>query len=81
MSSFIITLEGEFSLEEARGWERKIFRRVCAQACREAVGYLEELEKALFEQRPAGWTVVGFRARTLVTRFGEVSFRRRLYQW
>jgi hypothetical protein len=80
MSKRIITLEGEFSREEARGWEGKIYRRVCAQACREALGYLEELEEVLFGQRPAGWAVVGFRGRTLVTRFGEVSFRRRLYR-
>ena len=57
-----------------------MFGRVCAQGLREAVAYLERLEQALFEQRSAGWAVVGFRTRTLVTRFGEVSFRRRLYR-
>lgn len=80
MSKYIIALEGEFSPEEAQGWEGKVFGRVCAQGLREAVAYLERLEQALFEQRSAGWAVVGFRTRTLVTRFGEVSFRRRLYR-
>jgi len=80
MSDFIIALQEEFAPEEAWGWEGKVFRRVCVQGCREAVAYLEGLEEALFEQRPAGWVVVGFRGRTLVTRFGEVRFRRRLYQ-
>jgi hypothetical protein len=80
MSNYIIALEGEFSLEEARGWEGKVFRRVCAQGRREAVVYLERLEEALFEQRSAGWAVVGFRERTVVTRFGEVCIRRRLYR-
>lgn len=80
MSNFIIALDGEFAPEEARGWEAKVFGRACAQGRREAVAYLEGLEEALYEQRPAGWAVEGFRARTLVTRFGEVCFRRRLYR-
>jgi hypothetical protein len=80
MSKDIIALAGEFSLEEAQGWEEKVFGRVCAQGRGEAVAYLEGLEEALFGQRPAGWAVVGFRTRTLVTRFGEVRFRRRLYR-
>ena len=80
MGKTIIPLEGEFAPEEARGWEGKVFRRVCLQGQREAAAYLEALDEALFEQRPTGWAVVGFRERTLVTRFGEVGFRRRLYR-
>jgi len=67
-------------LEEAREWETQIFRRVCEQGQREAMAYLDELEDALFQQRPQGWAVVGFRERMLVTRFGEVRIRRRLYR-
>lgn len=67
-------------LEEARGWEGKIFRQVCQQGRQEAEAYLDELENALFEQRPAGWDVIGYRERVLVTRFGEVRIRRRLYR-
>ncbi len=67
-------------LEEARGWEGRIFRQVCEEGQREAEAYLEKLEEAIFEQRPVGWEVVGFRERMLVTRFGEVRIRRRLYR-
>ena len=80
MGNSIISLEGKYAPEEARGWEEKIFRQMCARARREAAVFLEALEEALFEQRPAGWSVVGFRKRTLVTRFGEVCIRRRLYR-
>ena len=34
----------------------------------------------LLAHKPEGWQVVGQRMRTLVTRFGEVTFRRRLYR-
>jgi hypothetical protein len=80
MGDIIVPLEGEFAPEEARGWEGKVFRRVCAQGQREAAAYLEELDEALFEQRPGDWAVVGFRERTVVTRFGEVCIRRRMYR-
>lgn len=66
--------------EEVREWEEKIFRQVCEQGQREAEEYLKKLEEALFEQRPASWRVVGYRGRMLVTRFGEVRIRRRLYR-
>lgn len=80
MGDGIVPLAGEFAPEEARQWEGKIFREVCAAGQREAEVYLEELEEALFAQRSEGWEVVGFRERTLVTRFGEVRMRRRLYR-
>ena len=80
MGKTIVPLDGANAPEEARGWEEKIFRQVCEQGQREAVAYLDELEEALFEQRPAGWVVVGFRERVLVTRMGEVRLRRRLYR-
>ncbi|NPA26450.1 MAG: hypothetical protein GXO36_02460 [Chloroflexi bacterium] len=34
----------------------------------------------LLGHKPRGWQVVGMRKRTLVTRFGEVTFRRRLHR-
>jgi hypothetical protein len=67
-------------LEEARKWEGTIFRQVCQQGQQEAEAYLEGLDGALFEQRPTSWEVVGYRERVLVTRFGEVRIRRRLYR-
>jgi hypothetical protein len=80
MGKTIVPLEGAFALEEARGWEGKIFGQVCEQGQREAQRDLADLEEALFEQRPVGWVVVGFRERVLVTRMGVVRFRRRLYR-
>jgi hypothetical protein len=80
VGEYIVPLEGEFAPEEARGWEGRVFQQVCAEGQREAVKYLEGLEEALYEQRPESWVVVGFRKRTVVTRFGEVCIRRRLYR-
>ena len=80
MGEDIVSLEGEFEQEEARGWEGRVFGRVCAEGQREAAAYLEALDQALYEQRPGDWAVVGFRERTVVTRFGEVCIRRRLYR-
>ena len=80
MDEHIVSLEGEFAQEEAQGWEGRVFRQVCEQGQREAAEHLEALDEALFEQRPRDWIVVGFRERAVVTRFGEVRIRRRLYQ-
>ena len=80
MGKTIVPLEGAYALEEARGWEGRIFGQVCQEGQQKAQAYLEELEAALFEQRPAGWVVVGYRERVLVTRMGEVRLRRRLYR-
>ena len=80
MGKAIVTLIGEGEVAEARQWESKVFQQVCVAGQREASAYLALLEENLFAQRPAGWVVVGFRERTLVTRFGEVRIWRRLYQ-
>ena len=40
---------------------------------------LEIFDERLFAERPAGWRVKDARARTILTEFGEVSFRRRVY--
>jgi hypothetical protein len=81
MGKVIVTLIGEgIMMEEARQWESRVFQQVCDEGRREASGYLALLDERLFAQCPAGWVVVGFRERTLVTRFGEVEIRRRLYQ-
>ena len=80
MGKTIVPLEGANALEEARGWEGRIFGQVCEEGQREAQRYLAELEEVLFEQRPAGWVVVGYRERVLVTRMGAVRLRRRLYR-
>ncbi len=61
-------------------WESYWFRQACAWARREAQAFLERLDAWLLAHKPEGWQVVGQRTRTLVTRFGEVTFRRRLYR-
>lgn len=80
MGKPIVPLEGAYALEEARGWEATIFRQVCEEGQQKAQVYLEGLEEELYKNRPAGWMVVGFRERVLVTRMGEIRLRRRLYR-
>lgn len=60
-------------------WEERCFREACRAACQMAVARLEALEGHLHAQRPRGYVVEGWRERTLVTRFGDVRARRRLY--
>lgn len=40
---------------------------------------LEEIDQRLLSQKEAGFKVVGKRERTLLTSFGEITFKRRLY--
>ena len=80
MGKVIVTQANEGRIEEARQWESKVFQQVCVAGQQEATRYLEGLDESLFMQHPASWAVVGFRERTLVTRFGEVRIRRRLYR-
>lgn len=80
MSKAIVTRTSEEMMDEARQWESKVFQQVCVVGQQEAARYLETMDESLYIQRPAGWVVVGFRERTLVTRFGEVRIRRRLYR-
>lgn len=60
-------------------WEEELYRRGCALMQQEAQEKLEALEEWLHARAPEGWQVVGFRERTVVCRFGEVTVRRRLY--
>jgi len=80
MGKSIVPLEGEYMQEKAREWESRVFQQVCVVGQQEATAYLGSLDEALLTQRPSGWVVVGFRERTLVTRFGEVRIQRRLYR-
>lgn len=61
-------------------WEEQCFREACRYACRLAAVALEALEAQAHAQRPGGYVVEGWRERTLVTRFGDVRVRRRLYR-
>lgn len=61
-------------------WEEQIYAEGCYWARCEAEARLGELEVRLHGERPLGWEVVGTRERCMVTRFGEVRLRRRLYR-
>ena len=39
----------------------------------------EDWEESLFQSHPQDWRIIGFRERTLVTRFGDVTVNRHLY--
>lgn len=80
MGKAIVMRMGEGMLAEARQWEQQVFEQVCVAGQQAASKHLAVLDETLFAQRPVGWIVVGFRERRLVTRFGEVCLRRRLYR-
>jgi hypothetical protein len=61
-------------------WEEESYQIGCALAQQEAKRRLQTMEESLYQHRPRSWRVEGWRERTLVTRFGEVTIRRRLYQ-
>ena len=56
-------------------WEEESYLQGCAYA-RELVEHrLSALDDELMRSRPMGLRLVGFRKRTLVTRFGDVTIR------
>ena len=64
---------------DPENWEEQYYQigcRLISQICMLALSMLEE---RLFQSRPGEWRVIGFRERTLVTRFGDVTVNRRLY--
>ncbi len=61
-------------------WEETCYRKGCALARQEATKRLSEIDDRLFQRHQAEWEIEGFRERTLVTRFGEFTIRRRLYK-
>jgi Uncharacterised protein family (UPF0236) len=61
-------------------WEERCYVAGCAVARELAGALLAALEAWLHLTRPAGYRVVGWRGRTLVTRMGDLRVRRRLYR-
>ena len=60
-------------------WEEQFYQmgcRVISSICSIVMSMLEE---SLFQSRSEDMRVIGFRERTLVTRFGDVTVNRRLY--
>lgn len=67
-------------LEKDVDWEAHYYAEGCELARRQTESYFQGLDKQFYEQCPAGWEVIGFRERQLMTRYGEVTVRRRLYR-
>ena len=61
-------------------WEETSYRDGCSYAREKAVARLRTLDDELLRCKPNGWTVLGFRDRTMVTRFGDVVVSRRMYR-
>lgn len=61
-------------------WEEESYRQGCARARKLAEQSLESLDDELMRSRPKGLRLVGSRARTLITRFGDVVISRRMYR-
>lgn len=61
-------------------WEETWYAAGCEMARRGAEAFFETLDAKLYEMRPVGWRVKGYRERRLMTRFGPVTLRRRLYE-
>ena len=64
---------------ECVDWEEQSYREGCAYAREQAKRRLQTLDDELLGCKPKGLNVEGFRNRTVVTRFGEVVVRRRMY--
>ena len=61
-------------------WEQESYREGCAYPREQARVRLKALDDELLRRKPKGWTVLGVRERTMVTRFGKVVIRRRIYR-
>ena len=61
-------------------WEEESYREGCAYARELAERRLKAIDDDLMRSRPEDMRLVGFRQRTLVTRFGDVVVRRRMYR-
>ena len=66
--------------DSGENWEEGCYQLGCRLAKEVAVRYLESKAAELDKQRPDGYRVKNTNPRTLVTRFGDVTFKRQLYQ-
>ena len=51
-------------------WEDESYQQGCVCAREQARLSISELDAELLRRKPKGWRVLGFRGRTLVTKFG-----------
>lgn len=61
-------------------WEKQVYEFVCEQARALAKVLLEKVDEVLMARREEGLVVVGFRERWVVTMFGQLQIKRRLYR-
>ena len=61
-------------------WEEKFYQIGCKVAGELAIQHLDDIDKGFYENRPQGFVVKDTRQRTLVKRFGDITFQRRLYE-
>jgi len=61
-------------------WERISYENGCIAAKNDALEKLKSIEEKLHETRPKGYKVIGFYSRKILTVFGEITVRRRLYK-
>ena len=66
--------------QEDLNWEEKSYQTGCSVARQEALNRLQAIEERLFKVLPLSWHVVAKKERTLVTRFGEITIKRRIYR-
>ena len=60
--------------------EELSYREGCEVSRASMVARLKVIDDELLRRKPKGWSVVGSYDRTMVTRFGDVTVRRRLYR-
>ncbi len=63
-----------------KDWEENCYQFGCKVARAVANRYLEQKEEQILKERPVELRVKDIRERTLVTRFGDITVRRRRYQ-
>jgi hypothetical protein len=60
-------------------WEEQYYQICCKLIRKACTLILSALEEKLFQSHPLDWRVIGFRERTLVARFGDITVKRCLY--
>jgi hypothetical protein len=83
MGKNIILKQFEIAKEVSQAdlnWEQESYQTGCAIARQEALERLQALEERIFQALPLSWHVIANKKRTLVTRFGEITLKRRLYR-
>lgn len=68
------------SLSDLTKWDEGIFKVVCTTACSVSAALLEAIDDELAKDRTEGLRMISKRPRTIVTKFGNLKVRRRMYR-